>query len=377
MNAKQSRNVGTPEVPIYDIREAEPGEVLFDSFVNPESTVGGGTGGLVQPDGTVKARHLGEKFRKVPNEIRYDARGLELHDKILELEVYYGARCEREILHDRITEIVKFIPDNASIVELGCGSLTKTGTILDRLRKEGRSGVKFFALDIEKDFLETSLTALVQDQEKQSVQTGSKVEYAGLYGSYTDALSGFLKNLGGPRVLLWLGTTLGNCTRSEASALLERFQKEGMEEGDVFFIGIDKRKDPLVVAAAYVDAEGLNAEFGMNGLDHLNDILGTPTFDRSLFEHFSGYNDAEGQIESYFRCLEAHTISVPCSEGRVAVALKKDELIRHSVSVKYSMDELEKLGAQTGLHLEKSWTDSRGMYAFCMFRKPHSDKAVQ
>ncbi|GMH43175.1 hypothetical protein BSKO_11097 [Bryopsis sp. KO-2023] len=375
-----AENGGVLTVPtIFDIKENDHQcplvQEVFQSFVNPPPTAETITCELYQPDGTKRTRRLSERMRKLPSEILYDARGLELFERITELEdEYYLTRCEREILRTQMPDIAKYVTDGASIVELGCGSLSKTATFLKHVREAGRRDVRFFALDIEKSFLEASLKDLMEDEQKQDVPAENRIEYAGIYGSYTDALSSFLKDIIGQKVLLWLGSSIGNFSRADSNALVGRFQKELMKEGDVFFIGMDKRKDPATVARAYNDAGGVTSEFGLNGLDHLCRMMGNSDMDRMSFDYFAGYNDVEGRHEAYYRSNVAQTVSVPRSTGGFEkVDLEKDELIRYEFSVKYSMEEIQELASSTGLVLERTWTDAQDMYNFCMFRKPFSN----
>lgn len=60
----------------------------------------------------------------LPTEILYDAKGLQLFEDITFLEdEYYLTACERAILQREAHSIGACIPDNASVIELGCSQV--------------------------------------------------------------------------------------------------------------------------------------------------------------------------------------------------------------------------------------------------------------
>lgn len=373
--AMEARPV-SPPIHIYDVRNGQENHMSLQQwlhdFVHPSETTEPFEAVLHHADGSTRHRHLPFYLRKLPTEILYDANGLELFDKITQLEEYYLTRCEREILREKAATIAGHVPDGASVIELGCGSMTKTALLLNQIRAAGKRGVTFYALDIEESYLKTSLEALMQDQREKQNAFEHDVHYAGILGSYEQALSTILKEIKPPRVLLWLGSSIGNWTRSDAEHLVRQFV-DVMDAGDGFLIGIDKRNDPTVIAKAYNDKEGVTALFALNGLHHLNYLLKENVFPSHQFDYFAGYNAIDGRHEAYFRSLVEQTISIPSPKGEVNVLLQKDELIRYEFSYKYSLEEVHHLGAASGLHLTTFWEDSNHMYRLCFFQKPRTN----
>ena len=362
---------------VYDARAkhlscTSPGK-LFEKFISPDETDEPLDVELTQPDGSTRLRRLPAQLRQLPCEILYDAKGLELFDRITQLDgIYYLTACERDILHNQ-TEIVSHIPDNASIIELGCGSMTKTSVILDHLQSSGKRGISFYALDIEESFLKASLASLMEKEEKKNVPAEHAIKYAGILGSYDQAIASILKQIKSPRVFLWLGSSIGNCPSRKAAASFLRSFVEVMNSGDLFLVGIDKRNAPSRVALAYNDPYGISSAFGLNGLNHLNELLAAETFPLDRFEYFAGYNVEEGRHEAYYRSLENQVIPIPSthSDGLCeSVSLTKNELIRYEVSYKFSFEEIENLGTSSGMSLKESWTDSENLYALALFKKP-------
>eukprot|EP00210_Caulerpa_lentillifera_P000667 g644.t1 len=363
------------EVLIFDVRqrqEAATDGLILDSFIFPKKMTEPIVAELYQPDGSKKTRQLPERLRKLPTEILYDAVGLDLFDQITRLEdEYYLTACEREILETKGDEICSKIPDGASIVELGCGSMTKTAVILDHLRRQGKKGIKFYALDLEEESLRSSIVSLMVAEMKQGVADEYRIQYAGILGTYDQAISSFLKDLQGPKVFLWLGSSIGNYERPEAEAFVGKIQEQVMSKEDLLFIGIDSRKDPVVLARAYNDSEGITMKFTENGIIHLNQLLDQDLFKPQLFRVFAGYNDIEGKNEVYYQSLADQTIPVMSKKTSKMehVSLVRDELVRIEVSVKYSLSEIKTLAINTGSTLDRQWMDSKNMYHFCLFRK--------
>src|SRR5258708_35973482 len=68
--------------------------------------------------------------KTLPCKLFYDDRGSGLFEEITRLPEYYPTRIELEILRDRGKEIALAARSPVSIVELGAGTATKTGTLV-------------------------------------------------------------------------------------------------------------------------------------------------------------------------------------------------------------------------------------------------------
>eukprot|EP00667_Euglena_gracilis_P002708 EG_transcript_2714 len=353
---------------------------LLQQFVCPPRTVETPRSyELWQPDGSASLVDLPDTLRHLPTEILYDAKGLQLFEDITFLEdEYYLTACERAILQREAHSIGACIPDNASVIELGCGSMSKTSIILNELRRSKR-GIKFYAIDLEETSLRSSLASLVEHEKAHVNSEETRIIYAGILGTYTQAMA-FLPSLAcSARVFLWLGSSIGNFGREDAAALLKAFAQHALGPADRFFIGIDKRNDAAAVARAYNDAQGITKEFALNGLSHVNELLRDTVFRREDFDYFAGYHQTLGRHEAYYRSRRRQAIHIPAC-GRPAdcdvasVELQAGELIRFEMSYKYSAEEIETLATSASLALESQWTDPEGKYFFCVFRTAsHAD----
>ena len=376
-------NVQTQEIPVHVLLGSRHSNrdvlVLLDGFINPLPCSGDGVREMTLPGDRVEKIHPELRRRSFPSSLVYDTRGLELFEELTKLEdEYYLTACERSLLRTHMDEIAVHIPDGAAIVELGCGSMTKTAIILDYLRNVAKKkNLRFYGLDIDDTYLRQSLENLRSVVEKEDRDAEYTISYAGIHGTFEQLVS-FLPNIPGPRYFLWLGSTIGNMTRQEAADLL-RLYGNAMDPADGFFLAADKRNDPRTIVRAYNDSQGRVAAFTMNILVCLNRLLEQNVFDVTKFETWSGYDIAAGQNEMYFKSLVDQTIVIPAPySGGVKkyaeVRLKKDELILCFVSVKYSSDDLKLLAAAAELAVAQIWTDPQEMFYFALLRKSSSTK---
>jgi hypothetical protein len=145
------------------------------------------------------------------------------------------------------------------------------------------------------------------------------------------------------------------------------FRNEGMNNGDVFICGIDRRNDFNLVSLAYNDRAGISRAFSMNGLTHINNLFGVKLFDLEKFDYVSIYNEVEGRHEAYFSSKLDQTISH--NSPAFSVELKKDEMISFEYSYKYSSEEVSSLIHTVNLSSLGKFTDSKNMYDLHVFYK--------
>src|SRR5258707_13590947 len=76
-------------------------------------------------------RGLSAPRKTLPSKYFYDAEGSRLFEAICELPEYYVARTEAALLGQVAEDIAALVPQNATLVEFGSGSSTKTRLLLD------------------------------------------------------------------------------------------------------------------------------------------------------------------------------------------------------------------------------------------------------
>src|SRR5687768_3862484 len=153
------------------------------------------------------------------------------------------------------------------------------------------------------------------------------------------------------------GSTIGNFEPAEAVEFLGNVRRT-CGPGSGLLVGVDLKKDPALLHAAYNDAAGVTAAFNLNLLARINRELGAD-FEPRRWRHYAFYNPALGRIEMHLVALAAH--SVKLGEHRFAFAA--GETIHTENSYKYSIEGFRELAAKAGFRSAKVWTDRRGLFA--------------
>jgi L-histidine N-alpha-methyltransferase len=260
--------------------------------------------------------------KSLPPKWFYDAQGSALFDKITELPEYYPTRAEREILRANAAGIAAQTSAR-TLIELGSGSSDKTRLLLDALRDAGTLRC-YVPVDVSEPALAAAGKAL-------------SAEYPGL--DVRAVVSDFEERLGfpadgeapGPRLVAFLGSTIGNLEPGQRSAFLARVRGR-LRPGDFFLLGTDLVKDPATLIAAYDDEAGVTAEFNKNVLAVLNAELGAD-FDLDAFEHVAVWDAAAEWIEMRLRARMAQTVRLP-GIG-LTVEFADGEEMRTEVSAKF------------------------------------------
>jgi dimethylhistidine N-methyltransferase len=306
----------------------------------------------------------------------YDHEGSRLFAAICELPEYYLTRAETEILQSHAREIASLFPDEVTVIELGSGNAVKTRLLLEALlpphhalssvgeRVRVRGRVRYVPIDICRPVLEESAAELLQ--------RFPQLEIVAVAGEYHEGLRHLPLTLpsppaGGegrvrgdrPRLILWLGSNIGNFTRQEAAEFLRRI-RDTMTPADRMLVGVDLRKDRAVLEAAYDDAAGVTAAFNLNLLTRINSELNA-NFDLSAFRHRAIYNQDLGRIEMYL--VSKRDQSVTIEQIGLTVAFAAGETIHTENSYKYSLAEIHAVAAAAGLQDQCFWQDAAGRFS--------------
>ena len=282
----------------------------------------------------------------------YDAEGSELFEKITQLIEYYPTRSEREVLAAHAGDVAELTGAH-TLVELGSGSSEKTRLLLDALTGHGTLEA-FVPLDVSESALAEAAEAISKDYPGLAVR--------GVVGDFTQHLA--LLPGGQPRVVAFLGGTIGNFLPAERAVFL-RSVREVLDEGEWLLLGTDLVKDPAILERAYDDAAGVTAEFDKNVLRVINTRLGA-NFDVDEFEHVS-YWDAENEwIEMRLRARRALAVEIPGAD--LTVAFAEGEHIRTEISAKFRPGGVETELAAAGFALDRWWTDSQRRFGVSLAR---------
>lgn len=285
--------------------------------------------------------------KTLPPKWFYDARGSDLFEEITRLPEYYPTRAEREILIDRAVEIAA-ASGARTLIELGSGSSEKTRHLLDALPELH----SYVPVDVSESALRGAANALLEERPQLSVHA--------LIADFTAELS--LPETPGPRLVAFLGGTIGNLLPDERAAFLSSVRSL-LSPGDTLLLGTDLVKNEKVLVAAYDDAAGVTAAFNRNVLSVVDRELGAD-FALDDFEHVARWNPRQEWIEMRLRARRALTVKIP--ELDLLVSFEAGEEVRTEVSAKFRKDGVRGELAAAGLRLSQWWTDSAGRFALSL-----------
>ncbi|MET9361090.1 L-histidine N(alpha)-methyltransferase [Streptomyces sp. NPDC006632] len=285
--------------------------------------------------------------KSLPPKWFYDARGSELFEKITRLPDYYPTRAEREILARRAVEIAG-ATGARTLVELGSGSSEKTRLLLDALPEP----LTYVPVDVSESALGGAARALLAERPGLSVHA--------LIADFTQVLE--LPEAPGPRLVAFLGGTIGNLLPAQRAAFLASVRKL-TAPGDSLLIGTDLVKEESVLVRAYDDATGVTAAFNKNVLSVIDRELGAD-FDPDDFDHVALWNRREEWIEMRLRARREVTVKIP--ELDLAVSFAAGEELRTEVSAKFREEGVRAELTAAGFVPSHWWTDDAGRFALSL-----------
>lgn len=280
----------------------------------------------------------------------YDERGSRLFEEITRLPEYYLTRTERSLLERWMPEWIGELAPRA-LVELGAGSAEKTRIVLDAIAAASTSAV-YVPVDVSAEFLE---------QTAERIRAAyPAIDVVPLVADITEPFT-LPDGLPQPTLHAFLGSTIGNFAPEPAVELLSRVCGR-MGETDRFLMGVDLRKDPARIEAAYDDAAGVTAEFNRNMLRVLNATVGSD-FDVDAWEHRAFYDRQAHWIEMHLVSTRAQSVSIP---GAGTFHFAAGETIRTEISAKHDRASVESMFYAAGMVVEQWVTDDDGLYAITL-----------
>ena len=297
--------------------------------------------------------------KKLPSKYFYDQKGDELFQAIMGLEEYYLTRCEFEILEDQKEAITSHFLGNANgfdLIELGAGDGTKTKILLAYLERI-KANFKYVPVDISQNVLDILSGDLASKLPH--------LEVAPYQGDYFDALGHLQEVDQAKKVVLFLGSNIGNFPNGTANTFLENVSAN-LAPGDMLFIGFDLMKDPDIILNAYNDKEGVTKAFNLNLLQRINHELGGE-FDLSQFKHFPTYNPITGETKSHLISQIAQQVYI--EKTGESFVFEAWEAIHTEVSQKYSLKDIHHFAQKSGFKVVENFTDSKGYYIDSLWEK--------
>jgi dimethylhistidine N-methyltransferase len=294
---------------------------------------------------------LGRARKTLPCKFFYDEAGSALFDAICDTPEYYPTRTELGILTAAAGEIADLAGRGGVLVEYGSGSSRKTRLLLDVL-----APAVYMPIDISREHMLAACHTLAQDY--------TALHLMAVCADYTRPLRLPTVARGGQRRLAFFpGSSIGNFAPLEALRFLKNVALQ-LAPDDGFLIGVDLKKDPAILNAAYNDAGGVTAAFNLNLLARCNRELGAD-FDLTAFAHRAFYNDAVGRIEMHLESACEQRVWIA---GQV-FSFAAGETIHTENSYKYAADEFRRLAVQAGFQPQQCWMDEARLFSVHLFRR--------
>ncbi len=296
---------------------------------------------------------LSRALKELPPKYFYDERGSQLFERITELPEYYPTRAERSILESRAAEVIAAAGGPATLIELGSGSAAKTRNLLDAMQDAGCLQT-YAPVDISEEITRKTAECLVDEYPG--------LEVSGVVCDFEQHLERI--SVGGPRLIVFLGGTIGNFYPAPRREFLARIAGL-LDPEDRLLLGTDLVKETARLEAAYDDAAGVTAEFNKNVLRVLNRELDAD-FEVEAFAHRAFYDTENARIDIRLRSLAEQSVSLP-GIG-MTIELQRGEEIRTEISCKFTRSGLERIFATAGLEMTGWFTDPDGDFALSLAR---------
>lgn len=294
-------------------------------------------------------RGLSGRPKSIPPKFFYDARGSALFAAICEQPEYYPPDVERAMLLRLADEIAGLTGTGRVIVEPGAGAAAKIRLLLAALQP-----IAYVPMDISCEFLKQAASALAEEYPWLPVHATCV--------DFTHSLPIPESAPPGRRLAFFPGSSIGNFTPQTARRFLAMVRDKIGRDG-MLLIGVDTKKDPAILHAAYNDAAGVTAAFNLNLLHRIRNETGIEC-DPDNFEHRAFYNSGQGRIEMHLvsRCRQTLHLNGYRFEFGAGESLHTEN------SYKYAPEEFIALAADAGLDLRHHWLHEQDLFALYLFQ---------
>ncbi|WP_167188083.1 L-histidine N(alpha)-methyltransferase [Wenyingzhuangia heitensis] len=302
---------------------------------------------------------LSETPKNLSSKYFYDEKGSTLFSEIMKLPEYYLTNAEFDIFKNQPLDIIQLLEIHKTsyfeLIELGAGDGSKTIELLKVLEHENYH-YQYLPIDISQKALDQIENTVAQQLPNKKI-TPKKGDYFQILNE--------LKNSPFPKVVLFLGSNIGNMEDALANSFLKKLSKN-LSKGDKIILGTDLKKEKDIVLPAYNDSKGITRDFNLNLLERINRELDA-NFDINQFEHVPEYDELEGIAKSRIRSKIDQKI--PINSLNLTVSFKEKETIHTEISRKYDDVILEKICTNTGLKTIGKLMDKREYFADYILEK--------
>lgn len=276
----------------------------------------------------------------------YDEKGDKLFQHIMAMPEYYLTKAELNIIKNNIELITEYFTsaDGFDIIELGAGDGKKTKVILEYLT-ENNFKFSYLPIDISQHALNHLEASLKKEIPLLNVKTQQ-----GTYFKVLEKLASLNKR---KKVILFLGSSIGNLPHSRAVEFMKEIQKS-MYKDDIFFMGFDQKKHPQKILDAYNDKSGITEAFNKNVLTRINSELDAD-FNTEEFLHWETYDPQTGTAKSFLVSKKKQIVAI--NKLNLEVSFDKWEAVHTEISQKYDDNTVKWLAVESGLQISESITD--------------------
>ncbi len=312
---------------------------------------------------------LTSRPKHLPPKLFYDAAGSALFEQITELPEYYLTATEQSIFEHYASDMVQAAGDASTIIELGAGTAKKTMLVLRAaLARHGAN--KCGASKCSADqlgairFIPVDVSAFALEAAQRRVRTElPQIAVHPLVLDYTEHVPA-LAQFPGRRLVLYIGSSIGNFEPMAASALLRRL-RAWLSTGDSLLLGTDMRKPANVLLPAYDDAAGVTAQFNLNVLARINREFDAD-FDLDRFGHCVIWNERHSRIEMHLMSRTHQFVNIRALD--ISIPFVSGETIHTENSYKFTLPMIEAMASNGGFQIEQSWSDERQWFTVTLLR---------
>lgn len=278
----------------------------------------------------------------------YDATGDQLFKELMNCAEYYLTNCELEIFSEKTAELSTAITDDGNsfdLIELGAGDALKSAYLLNYLLEQ-KVDFNYLPIDISSNVI-SNLTSNLPDALPN-------LQIMGLNGEYFDMLNKATSISSRRKAVLFLGSNIGNMPISAVLKFCKELRKH-LSTGDKVLMGMDLKKNPKTILAAYNDKGGITKKFNLNLLERINRELHAD-FDINQFDHYAMYDPETGSCKSYLISLVDQMVHI---NEREHIHFLKDEHIYMEISQKFTLSQIEQIARDTGFKPLRHFFDSK------------------
>lgn len=276
----------------------------------------------------------------------------------MRLPEYYPTRAEYKIFAEQTQAIYDAFTRNSKVIdliELGAGDGTKTAVLIEHFLKQGVD-FTYSPIDISQEANDALSARFREKFPDLRIEPHT--------GDYFKVLNSLRNGSGRTKILMFLGSNIGNFQRSQAVDFFRQLRGV-MNPGDRLFVGFDMQKDPRVIVSAYDDPQGVTAAFNLNLLRRINRELGGD-FNLDTFSHYAQYRPVECAARSFLISREKQTVTIKAL-GR-SFDFEQWEPIFMEISQKYTRAMIEELAAESDFDIETNFFDDVNFYTDSLWR---------